>query len=342
MTSTGRWMAAAVAIETAAMGATGMASAQEFAARTVNIVVGFPPGGGYDTIARIFARQYGKHLPGNPGVVVQNQPGAGSLTAANLLYNTAPKDGSQVAMFASSAALEPLIGNALAKFDANKFEWIGNLNRDTPACGAWKTSGIASWDDVAKKKTRFGASGPAAITAQHAYFLRNVLGAPIQVIMGLGGTGPIVLAMQRGEVDATCGMFISSVRASFRSDYEAGNLIIFVQFGRQSLPYFKGAANIYDLVKEGPDRQLTEFVFTQAEVTRPLALPPGTPATIVATMQAAFDKAVRDPDYLAELAKAQIDAEPMSGAETAAAFKAATSAPADIIQKSKDVLAPPQ
>ena len=138
-------------------------AAQEFAAKTVNLVVGFPPGGGYDTIARIFARHYGRHLPGNPNVVVQNQPGAGSLTAANLLYNTAPKDGSQIAMFASSAALEPLIGNTLAKFDANKFEWIGNLNRDTPACGAWQTSGIKTWDDVAKKrKTRFGASGPAA------------------------------------------------------------------------------------------------------------------------------------------------------------------------------------
>lgn len=328
-----------VAIGLAGIG--GPAQAQTFTAKNVNLVVGFPPAGGYDTIARIFARTYGKHLPGNPNVVVQNQPGAGSLLSANLLYNTAAKDGSQIAMFASSAALEPLLGNAQAKFDANKFEWIGNLNRDTPACGAWAHTGIKTWDDVTKRKTRFGASGPAAITAQHAYFLKNVLGADLQVIMGLGGTGPIILAMQRGEVDASCGMFISSARAAFRSDYEAGNLRIFIQFGRQSLPYFKGAANVYDLVKPGPDRELTEFVFAQAEVTRPLALPPGTPAAIVAVMQAGFDKTVRDPEYLAELAKAQIEADPMSGAETAAAIKAATGASPEVIKKSKDVLAPP-
>lgn len=318
----------------------GAASAQDFVAKNVNLVVGFPPGGGYDTISRIFARWYGRHLPGNPSVVVQNQPGAGSLTAANLLYNTAPKDGSQIAMFASSAAVEPLMGNQAAKFDASKFEWIGNLNRDTPACGAWKSSGVTSLDDVLKRKTRFGASGPAAITAQHAFFLKNVLGADIQVIMGLGGTGPIVLAMQRGEVDASCGMFISSVRGSFRSDFESGNLIIFVQLGMKSVPYFKNATNIYDVVK-GADKQLAEFVFTQAEVTRPLALPPGTPEKIVAAMRAGFDKAVRDPEYLADLQKAQIEAEPMTGAETAAAFKAAIGAPPEVIARSKAVLTPP-
>ncbi len=320
----------------------GAAAAQDFNAKSVNLVVGFPPGGGYDTIARVFSRHYGKYLPGTPNVVVQNQPGAGSLLAANLLYNAGAKDGSQIAMFASSAVLEPLIGNPQAKFDPNKFEWIGNLNRDTPACGVWKTSGLKSWSDIAKRKVRFGASGPAAVTAQHAFFLKNVVGADIQVIMGLGGTGPIVLAMQRGEVDASCGMFISSVRGSFRSDYEAGNLLIFVQFGKNKVPYFKDAASIYDLVKTEEDKKLTEFVFSQAEVTRPLALPPGTPAGVIKAMRDAFDKTVADKEYLADMAKTRIEAEPMTGAETAAAFKAITSAPKAMIDRAKDVLTPPK
>ena len=258
---------AAMLTVAAAISIVGSAAAQEFSAKNVNLVVGFPPAGGYDSIARIFARHFGKHLPGNPSVVVQNQPGAGSLTAANLLYNAAPKDGSHIAMFASSAALEPLMGNALAKFEADKFEWLGNLNRDTPACGAWKTSGVKTWDDITRRKTRFGASGPAAITAQHAFFLKNALGADIQVIMGLGGTGPIVLAMQRGEVDASCGMFISSVRGPFRNDFEQGNLIIFMQFGQKKEPFFKDAVSIFDVVKNDDDRKLAEFVFSQAEVT---------------------------------------------------------------------------
>jgi len=332
---------AAVFTLAAVISVTGSAASQEFSAKSVNLVVGFPPAGGYDSIARIFARHFSKHLPGNPSIVVQNQPGAGSLTAANVLYNAAPKDGSQIAMFASSAALEPLMGNQLAKFDANKFEWLGNLNRDTPACGAWNTSGLKTWDDFTNRKTRFGASGPAAITAQHAFFLKNVLGADIQVIMGLGGTGPIVLAMQRGEVDASCGMFISSVRGPFRNDYEKGNLNIFMQFGKKKEPFFKNAANIYDVVKNDEDRKLADFIFTQAEVTRPLALPPGTPPTIVTTLRAGFDKTVRDKDYLAELEKAQIDGDPMSGADTAEAFKTAINSPRAIIERSKAVLSPP-
>ena len=316
--------------------------AQEFTPKTVNFIVGFPPGGGYDTAARLFARHWGRHLPGNPGIVVQNQPGAGSLTAANLLYNAAPKDGSQIALIAASAALEPLIGNPLAKFDANRFEWIGNLNRDTPACGAWRTSGIATWDDAVKKGATFGASGPAAITAQHAMFLKNMLNAPFKVVLGLGGTGPIVLAMQRGEVDASCGMFVSSVRGSFRSDYESGNLRIFVQFGKQSLPFFKGAANIYDLVKSEEDRKVTEFVFAGAEITRPLAAPPDTPAPIVAALRAAFDKTVSDREYLSDLEKAKLESEPMSGVETAAAFKSVIGAPKSVVERAKDMVAVPK
>lgn len=318
------------------------AEAQQFAAKNVNLVVGFPPGGGYDTAARIFARHYGKSLPGNPGIVVQNQPGAGSLTAANLLYNAAPKDGSHITMFASSAAVEPLIGNPLAKFDANKFEWIGNLNRDITACGAWATSGISTWEDAIKKGARFGASGPAAVTAQHALFLKNVLAAPFQVVMGFGGTGPIILAMQRGEVDASCGMYVSSVRGSFLDDYENGNLRIFVQFGKQSLPFFKGATNIYSLIKSAEDRQLTEFIFAHAEITRPIAAAPDTPAPIVAALRAAFDKTVIAPKYLADLSKARLDSEPMSGAETAAAFKSVTSAPKAVIDRAKDAIVAPK
>ena len=316
--------------------------AQEFTAKNVTLMVGFPPGGGYDTIARLFARSFGRHLPGAPGVVVQNLPGAGSLAAANLLYNVAPKDGSQIALFASSVVLQPMLGNQQAKFDPAQFIWVGNLSRDTPSCAASKATGIRTWDDMLKRRTRFGASGPSAITSEHAFFMRHVLKADIQVIMGLGGTGPIMLALQRGEVDATCGMFLSSLRGPFRSDYEAGNLVAFIQFGKEKQPYFKAATHVYDLVKTDDDRQLTEFVFSQAEVTRPLALPPGTPPSIVAALRAGFDKAVRDPDYLAELEKANIDAEPVDGAGTTAAFRALTSAPAAIFERAKAAVSPPK
>lgn len=345
MNSRSRAAARAVATAALAISATVVpiaVSAQTFSAKTVSFIVGFPPGGGYDTIARVFARHYGKHLPGNPSVVVQNQPGAGSLAAANLLYNNGPKDGSQFALFASSAVMEPLIGNPAAKFEPTKFEWIGNLLKDTAACGAWHVSGIKTWEDAVKKGATFGASGPAAVTSQHAQFMRNVLNAPFKVVLGFGGTGPIMLALQRGEVDASCGMFVSSVRGSFRDDYEKGNLRIFIQFGKEKVPYFKDAKNIYELIKTDDDRKLTEYVFAQAEITRPLALPPGTPASIVSAMRAGFDKAVKDPEYLADLAKAKLDGETMTGQATADAFKSIASTPKPIIERAKTALVGPQ
>lgn len=314
------------------------ADAQEFSAKTVTLLVGFPPGGGYDAIARIFARHFGRYMPGTPGIVVQNQPGAGSLTLANLLYNTGPKDGSQMGLMASSAVIEPLLGNAQVKFDAMKFAWIGNLNRDTAACGAWHTSGIRTWDDAVKRGARFGSSGPAAITSQHALFLKNVLGVPFTVLSGFGGTAGINLAMQRGEVDATCGMYISSVRGAFRNDFDAGNLRIFIQFGKQPEPFFKDAANIYDLVKSEEDRLLTDFMFGQAELTRPLAAPPGTPAPIVAALRNGFNKTVADQDFLADVAKAQIEAVAMTGEETAARFASFTAVPKSLLQRAQDVV----
>jgi tripartite-type tricarboxylate transporter receptor subunit TctC len=204
------------------------AVAQEFSARNVNVVVGFPPGGGYDTYARVFARHFGRHLPGNPGVVVQNQPGGGSLNLANATANTAPADGSHVALINSAAALEPVLGNPQAKFDTSRLVWIGKINSDPVSCAAWHKSGIMTWDDAVSRNGRFGGVGAAGTSSQHAYFLKNVLSAPITVITGYRGTNEINLAMQRGEVDVSCALFVSSVRGPYRQDYENGNLRVII------------------------------------------------------------------------------------------------------------------
>jgi tripartite-type tricarboxylate transporter receptor subunit TctC len=312
--------------------------AQELVARTVNLVVGFPPGGGYDTYARVLARHYGRHLPGNPSVVVQNQPGGGSLNLANATANAAPADGSHIALINSAAALEPVLGNPQAKFETSRLVWIGNINSDPVSCAAWHTSGIKSWDDAVARNARFGGVGAAGTSSQHAYFLKNVLRAPIVVITGYRGTNEINLAMQRGEVDASCGLFVSSMRGAYRQDYESGNLRAIIQFGSKSQPYFKDAVNVYSLVKSEHDRKLTEFIFGQVEISRPIAAPPATPAPIVAALRQGFDATMRDPEFLADAQKAQLDIQPMSGAETAQAFGRFASVSKAIAERAKAVL----
>ena len=314
--------------------------AREFRAKSVTLLIGFAPGGGYDTYGRVIARHWGRHLPGNPAVVTQNMPGGGSLNVANLIYNVAPKDGSQLGLFASSAALEPLLGNTQAKFDTARFAWIGNINKDDSGCAAWTASGITSWADAIARGARFGGVGLSAPTTQHAAFLKNVLGAPFKVITGYGGSNDVNLAMQRGEVDASCGLFVSTVKGPYARDIAAGALKMIVQFGRRNEPSFGDAVNIYTLLAKPEDQQLADFVFRQVEIARPIAAPPGTPEPVVAALRRAFDATMRDREFLADAERLQIDAVPLTGPETEHAFAEFAATPKAVIERAKAAMSP--
>jgi len=202
--------------------------AEFYRGKTITINVGYGVGGGYDTLTRLVARRFGNFIPGNPTIVVQNMPGSGSMLAANHLYNVAPKDGTVLAVFASTTALEPLLGNQQAKFETAKFEWIGSIDKDVNSCAVWKGAGqsIKSLPDLiaAKKTVTFGASSPAASSAQHAVFLNKMFGANLKVITGYDGTNAVKLAMERGEVDAACGLSANSIRGAYRKQVESGDL----------------------------------------------------------------------------------------------------------------------
>lgn len=331
---------AAISIVAAAVWLPHCANAQDFSAKSVNVVVGFAPGGGNDTYARLLARHLGRHLPGNPSVVVQNMPGGGSLNLVNATANTAPADGSHIGMINSAAALEPVLGNTQAKFETERLVWIGNMNRDGVGCAGWHTSGLSTWADVQKGGIKFGGVGAAGTSSQHAYFLKNVLKAPIDVITGYRGTNEINLAMQRGEVHVSCGLFVSSVRGPYRDAYEKGDLRMLIQFGRKDEPHFKGATNVYALLSNEDDKRLTDFVFGQAEISRPLVVAPATPASIVGVLRRAFDATMRDKELLAEAEKSQIDVQSMSGDETARAFASFVRVSKDITQRAREVMKP--
>jgi tripartite-type tricarboxylate transporter receptor subunit TctC len=330
----------AVAIVAAVGSLTSHAIAQEFSAKTVNLVVGFAPGGGYDTYARLLSRHLGRHLPGSPSVVVQHMPGGGSLNLVNATANTAPADGSHIGMINSAAALEPVLGNVQAKFETDKLLWIGNMNRDGVGCAGWHTSGLATWADVQKGGIKFGGVGAAGTSSQHAYFLKHVLKAPIDVITGYRGTNEINLAMQRGEVHVSCGLFVSSVRGPYREAYEKGDLRMLIQFGRRDEPHFKGAANVYALLQSEADKRLTDFIFGQAEISRPVVAPPMTPASILGTLRRAFDATMRDKEMIADAEKIQLDIQAMSGDETAQAFATFAKVPKEIAQRAREVMKP--
>jgi tripartite-type tricarboxylate transporter receptor subunit TctC len=307
--------------------------------RSLSLIAGFPPGGGYDAYVRILARHFGRFIPGEPTVVASNMPGAGSLTAANHIYNKAAADGTVLAMFASSAAMEPLLGNKAALFDAIKFSWIGSMSQDVAFCGVWQRPGAArSFEEMMTTETIFGGGGAAAITSQHPLIMKNVLGARIRVILGYPGTREINLAMHRGEVNGTCGMFASSVKAQFMDDVRSGRLKLVIQMGSKRSSEFGDIPSVLDYAKTAGDRAVLDVHFKQLLLGRPLAGPPGIPPERLEALRAALAATMKDPEFLAEAGKSGLDISPASAEEVVGLLRQFSAYSPEVFRRAQEAI----
>jgi tripartite-type tricarboxylate transporter receptor subunit TctC len=338
--SKAHWGAALAMVVTAAFSAHATADevADFYKGKQIAFQVGFGAGGGYDTTSRIVARHFGKHVPGQPNVIVQNVPGAGSMKVANAVYNTAPKDGSVLAVFSSSVAMVPLYGKRKTKFETAKFEWIGSMHRDAQACAVWNGAGqgIRTLPDfiAAKEPIIFGSNGPTSPLTTFPLFIKNVLGAKVKIVHGYKGTKAINFAMQKGELTGTCGMYESSVRGAFFPSYKSGNLVLFVQLAEGiKVPLFAPATNIYDMLKTEEQKQMARLVFGPAEITRPLAAPPGTPKARVAALRKALLDTMKDPALIADAKRIKVVFKPIPGEELAAKFDSYFKTPKSLVDK---------
>jgi tripartite-type tricarboxylate transporter receptor subunit TctC len=337
--------ACAVLAAGTAAGARADAVSDFYAGKDITILVGYGAGGGYDTTTRLFAQHFGKHVPGKPNIIVQNMPGAGSMKVALNIFSVAPKDGTVLGVFASSTALEPLFGNKAAAYDPRKYEWVGSLHRDIASCGVWKGAGqgVRSLPDLiaAKKTVTFGATSPTAITSQHPLFLKNMFNANLKVIYGYKGTKDVSLAMLRGEVDGSCGMFESSVRSAYDQHIKAGEFKIVTQFGRdRKVPYFTDATQMYTLLKTEDQKKVADVVFRQTELARPLAAPPGTPKDRVAALRKAMLDTLKDPAMVADAKRLTIDYDPVTGEETTQMFAEFYKTPPALVEQARKYTQP--
>ncbi len=320
----------------AVLGAVTSASAQEdtyFKGKDITLLIGFGPGGGYDTYGRLFARHFGRFVPGNPTVVPKNDPAAGGMKVANYIYSVAKKDGTELALFQSATALEPLFGTQEANYETTKFTWVGNMDSDVAGCGVWKHTGIKSWEDLKTRETTFGATGPGAVTAIHPRVAGTLTGLKIKVITGYTGTRDINLAMQRGEVDGTCGMYMASIRSQYQQNVDAGELIIWMTFGKERTKDFPKVPTVFELVKTDDERKLADLIFGSDAIGRPISAPPGLAPERAATLRKAFDAMVKDPDFLAEATKIGLSIDPMSGEEVQKRFVSLLATPKPVVEK---------
>lgn len=300
--------------------------------------VGFAAGGGYDTTARIFARHFGKYVPGNPTVIVQNLPGGGSMKLVDKLYNATPNNGLVIGSMTPQIMMVPLYGKRRTKFVTSKFEWIGSLHQDIMGCAVWKGAGqgIKNLHDViaAKKPIIFGSSSPASLLSTYPLFLKGVFGAKIKIVHGYRGTRPINLAMQKGEVHGSCGMYESSVRGAYLDSFNSGDLNVFMQLGEHStVPFFKDATPIYSLLKTEEQKQMARLLFGPGEITRPIAAPPGTPKARVAALSKALLDTAKDSGLIKDGKRINTIFKPMSGEQVAKAFASYYATPRALVDK---------
>lgn len=299
--------------------------------RTMPVIIGYSAGGGYDLYARVLAQHMGRHIPGNPTLIPQNMPGAGSIRTALYLYTAAPKDGSVIGTFARGMASTALIGEA--KLDARKFTWLGSVTRDTSVCISWNTSPIKTWNDTMTRQFTAGGEGAAGDPDIFAKLYKNVFGAKIRLATGFPGTTDITLAMQRGEVDGLCGISWSTIKARYPEWVAQKKIHILLQAAPKRDPELPNVPMAADFARTPEQKQILDMVIANEVLARPFVAPPGIPADREAVLRRAFDETMKDPAFLADARKTMIDINPVSGPEVDAIVAGLYATPKDVVQK---------
>ncbi len=306
--------------------------------KNVDLWVGYSQGGGYDEYARHVARFIGRHIPGNPNVVVKNRPGAGSLLLMNELYSTLPKDGTAFATVGRGIPQAGLLGNDQARFDPMKFTWIGSANNEVSICVSWHTSGITKFDDLFTKEMIVGGTGPDADTDAFPKVLTNLLGTKMKLITGYPGGNDVMLAMERGEVNGRCGYSWSSA-TSVKGDWlRDKKMLVLVQISTAKHPDLPDIPLVMEYAKDEKTKAALEFIFARQAWGRPFMAPPDVPADRAKALQDAFMETMKDPDFLKEADMAKLELNPISGPEIAKLIEASVKAPKDVIALAKDAL----
>jgi tripartite-type tricarboxylate transporter receptor subunit TctC len=311
------------------------AVADFYRGRTVALIVGYSVSGGYVAYARIVARHMGKHIPGQPEIIAQNMPGAGSLKAANFIYNVSPKDGTAIGTFGRGIAMEPLIGTSPAQFDATKFLWLGSGTNEAAVVVTWQSKQIVTWADMMTKPFTVGGEGSGSDPDVYALMLKNVFGVKLRLISGYPGTAEMALAIERGEVDGRASWSWSSLK-SIKPDWIAGKKVnLPVQLNLTKSADLPGVPLIGDFATSERQRQIIKLVVSRQFMGRPFMAPPGIPADRQVALRKAFADTMTDPEFLAEAKARAQEVDPVSGPELDKLLAELYATPKDVVAETK-------
>ena len=301
--------------------------------KTITISVGFPPGGGFDLYARLVARHLANFIPGRPSVVVQNVPGAGSLTLANQLYANAPRDGTQIGTIEPGVPLDALYAGKGVRFDPLKFSWIIGLNQEVTTCNLWHAAKAKRFEDVLRDETPVGGTGSGAPPIVETKVINKVLSAKLKLIPGYPGTADIYAAMEKGEVDGACGITWTSVK-SVKSNWVRDHMIVpIAQVAMDPMRDLRDVPLITDFARTDEQKQLLRLLTIPGAIGRPYVAPPDVPADRLALLRKAFNDMTADADFLADAAAMSLPIEPTRGEKMVDVLAEVPKLPRSVIDK---------
>ena len=305
--------------------------------RTVQAIVGYTPGSTFEFYLRAFAPHFARHVPGNPTIVIQHMPGAGSLKATTYLANLALKDGSVFGIINPVNTIEPLIDPANARFDPLAFMWLGSLNSEISTCAFWSRD-LKTLADLRRRAVVVGSTGPSSGSTVDARVLAQLIGINFKIVTSYPGLAEVRLAAERGEVDGHCGLQVAAIKSLLWDDFKAGRFSVPIQMGLRKHPDMPEVPNAYDLAASEEDRALFRLNFGPWSYGRPLLAPPGTPIDRVEALRRAFTDTLADPQFLADAQRLNMEVQPTARQVIERLLAEILRTPAPVVERARVVL----
>jgi tripartite-type tricarboxylate transporter receptor subunit TctC len=311
-----------------------------FKGRQITFLVGAGAGGGYDAYFRSFARYLVHHIPGAPTIVNKNMPAASGLAAANALYTSADKDGATIGAFPNNIPMDPLFGNPGARYDAQKLNWLGSIGKLENVCATWISSPIKTIAQAREREVIVAAAAATSNSAIMPKVLNALLGTKFKIVSGYDPGSGMTLALESGETEGICGLSWSTMKAARPHWIKDNKLNVIVQLGLAKLLELPDVPSALDLVSDPVKKHVLELILMRQEIGRPVAAPPGVPADRLEVLRRAFDDTMRDPEFLAEAAKLQLEIEPLSAPQIDTLLARAFATPKAIVAQAAELIEP--
>lgn len=308
--------------------------------KQIRMLVGSAVGGGYDLFARVVARHLVNHIPGNPHILVQNQPAAGGVVMTNQLYNQGPKDGTVIGVPINGIPTAPLL-QAGTQFDQTRLAWIGSTNREAYVAFVWHSVPVRSIAELTSKEVVVGATTPGTTMVDFPQLVNEVLGFKFKIVRGYQGTPQINLAIERGKVQGMGGLGWASVKAQTPHWISERKIRVLAQYGFKRYAELADIPTMLELARSDADRQAMTMLFARTEYGRPYFLPPDVPVERVAALRRAFDATMIDPAFLAEATRLQFDVDPLTGEQVQALVGELAATPREVVARVRAALEAP-